>query len=174
MTAGDATLADHLRMLRVHGSKERYVHEEIGYNSRLDELQAAVLRVKLPRVDSWNAQRAQVARWYGEGLAGLAQVVTPSAPVGYAHIYHQYVIRAERRDELKSFLQDRGIGSMIYYPIPLHQQVCFRFLGYRDGDLPHTERAARDVLALPVFSELRREEVDEVCEGIRAFYSGSR
>lgn len=174
LTAGDATLADHLKMLRVHGSKERYVHDEIGYNSRLDELQAAVLRVKLPRVDAWNAQRAQVAGWYGEGLAGLAQVVTPSAPEGYAHIYHQFVIRAERRDELKAFLQERGIGSMIYYPIPLHQQVCFRFLGCREGDLPHTEKAAREVLALPVFSELRHEEVDEVCEGIRAFYSGLR
>ena len=158
MTAGDAALADHLRMLRVHGSKERYVHDEIGYNSRLDELQAAVLRVKLPHVDGWNAQRAQVARWYGESLAGLAQVVTPSAPGGYVHIYHQYVIRAERRDELKAFLQARGVGSMIYYPIPLHQQVCFRFLGYRDGDLPHTEKAAREVLALPVFfrTEARR------------------
>ena len=174
MTAGDAALADHLRMLRVHGSKERYVHDEIGYNSRLDELQAAVLRVKLPRVDGWNAQRAQVAQWYREGLDGVGQVVVPTAPAGFVHIYHQYVIRAERRDELKAFLQERGVGSMIYYPIPLHQQTCFRFLGYRRGDLPHTEKAAREVLALPVFAELRRDEVDEVCAGIKAFYSGSR
>ena len=174
MTAGDAALADHLRMLRVHGSKERYMHDEIGYNSRLDELQAAVLRVKLPRVDGWNAQRAEVAQCYHEGLDGLAQVVTPSASAGFVHIYHQYVIRAERRDELKAFLQERGVGSMIYYPVPLHQQTCFRFLGYRDGDLPHAEKAARQVLALPVFAELRREEVDEACAGIRAFYSGSR
>ena len=172
MTTDDGALADHLRMLRVHGSRERYIHEEIGYNSRLDEVQAAVLRVKLPRVDGWNEQRAQVAERYREGLAEIPQVVTPSAPAGYAHIYHQYVIRAERRDELKAFLQERGVGSMIYYPIPLHLQSCFRFLGYRDGDLPHTERAAREVLALPVFAELRREEVAEVCAGIGAFYAG--
>jgi len=172
MTTDDGALADHLRMLRVHGSRERYIHEEIGYNSRLDEVQAAVLRVKLPRVDGWNEQRAQVAERYREGLAEIPQVVAPSAPAGYAHIYHQYVIRAERRDELKAFLQERGVGSMIYYPIPLHLQSCFRFLGYRDGDLPHTERAAREVLALPVFAELRREEVAEVCAGIGAFYAG--
>ncbi len=174
MTTGDGALADRLRMLRVHGSKERYIHEDIGYNSRLDEVQAAVLRVKLPHVDGWNRQRDVVAGWYRQGLAGIPQVEAPSAPEGYGHIYHQVVIRAQRRDELKGFLQERGTGSMIYYPIPLHLQTCFRFLGYREGDLPHTERAAREVLALPIFAELKEAEVAEVCGGIRAFYSGSR
>jgi len=174
LTTDDGALADHLRMLRVHGSRERYVHEEIGYNSRLDEVQAAVIRVKVPRVDGWNRQRDEVAGGYRKGLAGVHQVVVPAVPEGYTHIYHQYVIRAERRDDLKAFLQERGVGSMIYYPIPLHEQTCFRFLGYRTGDLPHTEKAAREVLALPVFAELTAAEVAEVCTGIAAFYRGSR
>ncbi len=172
LTTPDPALAGRLRTLRVHGSKERYIHEEIGFNSRLDEVQAAVLRVKLPHVDAWNRQRAKVASWYGEGLSGIAGVQAPVCPDGYAHIYHQYVIRTSRRDDLKAFLAERGIGSMIYYPVPLHQQACFRFLGYREGDLPETERAAAEVLALPVFAELAEAEVAEVCEAIRAFHSG--
>ena len=172
LTTDDGALADHLRMLRVHGSRERYVHEEIGYNSRLDEVQAAVIRVKVPRVDGWNRQRDQVAGWYRKGLAGVPQVAVPAVPEGYTHIYHQYVIRAQRRDDLKAFLQERGVGSMIYYPIPLHVQTCFRFLGYRDGYLPATERAAREVLALPVFAELTQAEVGQVCDAIRDFHTG--
>lgn len=172
LTTQDADLAGRLRTLRVHGSKERYIHEEIGYNSRLDEVQAAVLRVKLPYVDEWNRQRAKVASWYGEGLSGIAGVQAPVCPDGFVHIYHQYVIRTDRRDALKAFLAERGIGSMIYYPVPLHQQTCFRFLGYREGDLPRTEKAAAEVLALPIFAELREAEVAEICAAIRAFHSG--
>jgi dTDP-4-amino-4,6-dideoxygalactose transaminase len=156
----------------VHGSRERYIHEEVGFNSRLDEIQAAVLRVKLPRVDGWNRQRAQVAKWYGEGLSGVRDVATPICPDGYDHIYHQYVIRTTRRDELKAYLADRQIGSMIYYPVPLHAQSCFEFLGYHAEDLPKTEAAAREVLALPVFAELTESEVAEVCQAIRAFHEG--
>jgi dTDP-4-amino-4,6-dideoxygalactose transaminase len=172
ITTSDEALADRLRTLRVHGSRERYIHEEVGFNSRLDEVQAAVLRVKLPRVDGWNRERAKVAKWYGEGLSGLPGVTPPVSPDGYDHIYHQYVIRTTRRDELKAYLADRQIGSMIYYPVPLHAQTCFKFLGYRDGDLPHTEAAAREVLALPVFAELTESEVAEVCQAIRAFHEG--
>lgn len=172
LTTPDEALAARLRSLRVHGSKERYVHDEIGYNSRLDEIQAALLRVKLPKVDGWNALRAQVARWYGEGLAGIPGVVPPPCPEGCAHIYHQYVIRTPRRDALKEFLAAKQIGSMIYYPIPLHLQTCFRFLGYREGDLPATEKAAREVLALPVFAELTQAEVGQVCDAIRDFHTG--
>jgi len=168
----DAEVAERLRRVRVHGSRERYYHDEIGYNSRLDEFQAAVLRVKLNHLDTWNAERNRVAAWYGEGLAGVPGIATPVVPEGRTHIYHQYVIRAERRDALKDFLQTRGIGSMIYYPVPLHQQKCFADLGYRTGDLPATERAAAEVLALPVFAELARTEVDEVCGAIREFYTG--
>jgi dTDP-4-amino-4,6-dideoxygalactose transaminase len=172
LTTPDAELAGRLRSLRVHGSRERYVHDEIGFNSRLDEIQAALLRVKLPRVDGWNARRAEVAGWYGSGLAGIPGVVPPFCPEGFTHIYHQYVIRTARRDELKEFLASRQIGSMIYYPIPLHLQTCFRFLGYREGDLPVTEKAAREVLALPVFAELSRSEVGQVCGAIREFHAG--
>lgn len=172
IASNDGPLLDHLKVLRVHGSRERYLHEEIGYNSRLDEVQAAVLRIKLRHVDTWNAERVRVASWYGAGLAGVKAVVAPRAPEGYFHIYHQYVIRTPRRDELKQYLQDRQIGSMVYYPVPLHLQPCFRFLGHREGDLPHTERAAREVLALPVFAELRDSEVAEVCGAIRDFHAG--
>ena len=172
LTTDDASLAERLRLIRVHGSKERYIHEEIGYNSRLDELQAAVLRVKLPRVDSWNQERGRVARRYSQGLSGVTGVTTPRAPEGWIHIYHQYVIRTSRRDELKARLADRQIGSMVYYPVPLHLQPCFRFLGYREGDLPQTERAAREVLALPIFAELTEAETAEVCEAVRKFHSG--
>ena len=172
LTTDDAALADRLAMLRVHGSRERYLHEEIGYNSRLDEVQAAVLRVKLPHVDAWNRRRAEVAELYRRGLEGIPSVQAPQAPDGYTHIYHQFVIRAARRDELKAHLADRQIGSMIYYPVPLHLQPCFRFLGYAQGALPHTERAAAEVLALPIFAELKEAEVQEVCEGLRSFYAG--
>jgi dTDP-4-amino-4,6-dideoxygalactose transaminase len=172
LTSNDESLMGHLKTLRVHGSRERYIHEEIGYNSRLDEVQAAILRIKLSYVDSWNSERVRVASWYGEGLAGAKGVLTPRAPEGYFHIYHQYVIRTARRDELKQYLQDRQIGSMIYYPVPLHLQPCFRFLGCREGDLPQTEKAAREVLALPVFAELRDSEVAEVCAAIRDFDAG--
>lgn len=172
LTTGDEPLASRLKVLRVHGSRERYVHEEIGYNSRLDEVQAAVLRVKLRHVDAWNAERARAASRYAEGLSGVPGVVAPGRPEGYVHIYHQYVIRTPRRDELKQVLQDRQIGSMIYYPVPLHLQPCFRFLGLREGDLPLTEEAAREVLALPIFAELSESEVEEVCGAIRAFHAG--
>lgn len=168
----DAALADRLKRVRVHGSRERYYHDEIGYNSRLDEVQAAVLRIKLKVLDAWNAERNRVASWYGAGLAGIPGVVTPAVPEGRTHIYHQYVIRAPRRDALKDYLQGRGIGSMIYYPVPLHQQNCFAGLGYRTGDLPETERAAAEVLALPVFAELAEAEVAQVCDAIRDFYAG--
>jgi dTDP-4-amino-4,6-dideoxygalactose transaminase len=172
VTTQDAALADRIAMLRVHGSRERYVHETIGYNSRLDDLQAAVLRIKLRHLDQWNAERRQRAAAYAEGLREAPGVTVPTAPEGYEHIFHQYVIRTGRRDELKNHLQERQIGSMIYYPVPLHLQPCFRFLGYRPGDLPETERAAAEVLALPIFAELTDAEIGEVCDAIRGFTAG--
>ncbi|MEW5764821.1 MAG: DegT/DnrJ/EryC1/StrS family aminotransferase [Acidobacteriota bacterium] len=174
VTTGDGALAEALRMWRVHGSRERYVHETIGYNSRLDEVQAAVLRVKLRHVDDWNRERARVAERYGQALEGIPGVAVPRAPEGYVHIYHQYVIRTPERDALKAFLDGKGIGSMIYYPIPLHLQSCFRFLGYQEGAFPESEKAAAEVLALPVFAELREEEVQEVAQAIRDFHAGRR
>ncbi|MEJ2366762.1 MAG: DegT/DnrJ/EryC1/StrS family aminotransferase [Acidobacteriota bacterium] len=167
----DQPTAERLLRLRVHGGRERYYHDEVGFNSRLDEVQAAVLRVKLPKLDAWNKRRADVAARYAAGLAGVAEATPPSCPDDRTHIYHQYVIRAQKRDQLREYLQERGIGSMIYYPVPLHRQKCFTFLGYREGDLPETEKAAAEVLALPVFAELTEQEIEEVCSGIKAFYS---
>lgn len=172
VTTPDEDLAERLRMLRVHGGKARYIHEAVGYNSRLDEVQAAVLRVKLKYVDQWNGERRSRAALYGDGLSGLAAVRVPAVAERCEHIYHQYVIRTAHRDELKAFLADRQIGSMIYYPVPLHLQPCFRFLEYREGDLPETERAAAEVLALPIFAELTEEEISEACEAIRTFHAG--
>ncbi len=184
VTTDDEALAEHVRRLRNHGSRQRYHHEEIGWNSRLDAMQAAVLRVKLKHIDDWNQQRRMLACRY-HGLlanAGLvhasAESVNPQAPIALLatlpeayHIYHQYVVRALRRDELRSFLTQRGIGTEIYYPIPLHLQECFAYLGYEPGDLPESERAAQEVLALPMFPELREDEQQRVVAAIAEFYS---
>jgi dTDP-4-amino-4,6-dideoxygalactose transaminase len=184
VTTDDQELADHVRRLRNHGSRVRYYHEEIGWNSRLDAMQAAVLRVKLKHVDDWNQRRRIVARRYHGllGSAGLvkqdAQTVNQQAPIALLaaqadahHIYHQFVVRAWRRDELRNFLTERGIGSEIYYPVPLHLQPCFAYLGYKSGDLAESERAAKEVLALPIFPELREDEQERVVAGIVEFYS---
>jgi dTDP-4-amino-4,6-dideoxygalactose transaminase len=179
VTTNDSEVAEHMRRLRNHGSPRRYLHEEMGWNCRLDAMQAAVLRVKLPHIETWNRQRAERAATYDRLLtqSGLftptadspvrALAVTPHA----AHVYHQYVIRAQRRDELRQFLAERKIGSEIYYPIPLHLQPVFNYLGYQAGDLPEAERAAREVLALPMFPELRPEEQQWVIESLAEFYS---
>jgi dTDP-4-amino-4,6-dideoxygalactose transaminase len=181
VATGDAARADRIRRLRNLGISERYRHEEIGANSRLDALQAAVLRVKLRYLERWNAQRRERAAEYdrlfvGSGLvAGQATSLAPvrlleTAPQAH-HIFHQYVIRASRRDELRTFLASRRIGTEVYYPLPLHMQKCFSYLGYREGDLPESERAAREVLALPMFPELTAEEQRYVVEAIAEFYS---
>jgi len=184
VTTHDEALADHVRRLRNHGSRQRYYHEEIGWNSRLDAVQAAILRVKLGHIDDWNQRRRMVAcRYHGLlGSAGLvqadAQTVSQPAPIALLassadayHIYHQFVVRAWRRDELRTFLTERGIGSEIYYPVPLHLQPCFAYLGYRAGDLPESERAAKEVLALPIFPELREDEQQRVVSAIAEFYN---
>src|SRR5205085_11609175 len=165
LTTGNPGIAEHARSLRNHGSKQRYYHDEIGANSRLDAIQAAILRVKMPLLQQWNAERQQRARIYDRLLhhAGLTVTGTESpAPVVVlktrpkaTHIYHQYVVRARDRDHLRAFLTERGVGSEIYYPVPLHLQKSFAYLGYAPGDLPESERAATDVLALPMFAELR-------------------
>jgi dTDP-4-amino-4,6-dideoxygalactose transaminase len=178
VTTMDADWAGHMRRLRNHGSPRRYVHEEMGWNSRLDSIQAAILRVKLRYVAEWNEARRVRAAEYDRLLTGAGLVSRDeSAPVTLPwrdpkarHVFHQYVVRVERRDELRAFLGDRGIGSEIYYPIPLHMQSCFAHLGYREGDFPEAERAAREVLALPMFPELRREEQEYVVAAIAEFY----
>ena len=179
VTTNNADFAAHMRRLRNHGSPQRYLHEELGWNSRLDAIQAAVLRVKLPYVEKWNRQRREHAATYDRLLtqSGLISAtgdsplrVLSTTPHAY-HIYHQYVIRAQRRDQLRQFLADRKIGTEIYYPIPLHLQPAFAYLGYCEGDLPESERAAREVLALPMFPELTEDEQQWVVESIAEFYS---
>jgi dTDP-4-amino-4,6-dideoxygalactose transaminase len=179
VTTSHAEFADHMRRLRNHGSPQRYLHEELGWNCRLDAIQAAVLRVKLPHLETWNRKRREHAAAYDLLLtqSGLISA-TGDSPVRVLtrsphahHVYHQYVIRAQRRDELRQFLTDRKIGTEIYYPIPLHLQPVFAYLGYREGDLPESERAAREVLALPMFPELTDEDQQWVVESIAEFYS---
>ena len=175
LTTNDDALADRLRSLRVHGSREKYRHELLGVNSRLDSLQAAVLRVKLPHLDSWSdARRANAVRY--DRLfedAGLTEEIgLPFVREHVRHIFNQYVIRVRnnRRDALAEHLKRYGVGTDIYYPIPLHLQACFDYLGHRPGDLPEAERAARESLALPIYPELTHEQQSYVVEMIREFF----
>ena len=172
-TANDPDLAELLRVLRVHGGKPKYFHALIGGNFRIDELQAAILRVKLKRLDAWTEARRRNAAYYDLAFekAGLApRVVTPRAAVRGRHIFNQYVIRAERRDALRAALTDRGIGTEIYYPVPLHLQQCFAYLGYARGDFPESERAAGETLALPIYPELSETQLAAVAAGVAEFY----
>jgi len=172
----DKTHADRVRLLRGHGAHNRYYHDIVGFNSRLDELQAALLRIKLPHLDGWSKTRMEHAEKYAEAFhaAGLLDNVTPPAILpGCSHIFHQYVIRAKQRDKLQAFLKEAGVGCEVYYPVPLHEQACFRNLGYDPEDLPRSCAAAREVLALPVYPELTDEQRGYVVERIAAFYTGS-
>ena len=173
MTTNDAALAERLAALRVHGGKRKYYHEWIGMNSRLDALQAAVLRVKLRYLDGWSEGRANNAERYRAELAKLSVPVAPLTPASYQtrHIYNQFVIRTEQRDALQAHLKGQGIGTEVYYPIPLHLQPCYAFLGHNPGDFPVSERLAKESLALPVHSELASEDIDYICETIRRFYA---
>ena len=182
VTTNDDAVADHVRSLANHGSKERYYHDEIGWNSRLDAMQAAVLRVKMKYIESWNKHRQHNAKEYDRLLraAGLVAKTDTGAPQPLRllhtaeeafHISHQYVVCVEQRDELRKFLAERKIGTEVYYPVPLHLQKCFTYLGYAAGDLPVAERAAQEVLALPMFPELTPEEQQRVVDTIAEFYS---
>jgi dTDP-4-amino-4,6-dideoxygalactose transaminase len=173
-TTQDAELAERMRVLRVHGSKPKYHHALIGGNFRLDEIQAAVLDLKLRSLDQWTAARQRNAAWYAAafGRAGLGSTVTtPAALAGYRHTWNQYVIRVPRRDELRQFLGEQGVGTEIYYPVPLDRQQCFAYLGYGPDDFPQSNAAAREVLALPIFPELAQEQISYVVDRIAAFYS---
>lgn len=169
----DDELAERLRVLRVHGGKPKYYHAMIGGNFRLDAMQAAILLVKLRYLDDWTAGRQANAHAYNQAFAsaGLGDaVVTPVERNGNRHIYNQYVIRVERRDELRTFLGEAGIGTEIYYPVPLHQQRCFADLGYVEGDCPASEKAAAETLAVPVYTELTDEQIGYVVDTISRFY----
>ena len=174
MTTNDPKLAESLAMLRVHGSKVRYVHELIGMNSRLDALQAAVLRVKLNYLDQWTKGRQRNAARY-EQLFDAAKlegrITLPVTETGNAHVFNQYTIRAQKRDELRAYLKDKGIGTEVYYPIPLHLQSCYKGLGHRKGAFPLSEQASEEALSLPVYAEITEDQQTYVVEEIRRFYS---
>ncbi len=182
VTTSNPEMAKHLRELRNHGSPRRYLHEEFGWNCRLDALQAAILRVKLKYITEWNdARRMRAARYdqlfTAAGLISTGAQPENSGPIQLPHsakrahhVFHQYVVRAYRRDELREFLTARNIGTEIYYPIPLHLQPCFVYLGHLEGDFPEAERAAKEVLALPMFPELTDEEQQRVVTSIADFY----
>lgn len=172
IVTNDEGLAERMRVLRVHGSKPKYYHHVLGYNSRLDELQAAILNVKFPHLNRWSELRRDKAANYTQLLneAGLEQVITPYAEAYNEHIYHQYTIRVAHRDELQAYLKDNGIETMIYYPLPLHLQPVFQYLGYNVGDLPESEKAATEALSLPMFPELKLEQQQYVVEKIAQFY----
>ena len=170
MVTQDEALFEALMKLRTHGSRRTYFHEIVGYNSRLDALQAAVLRAKLPHLESWSAARRRNAAYYDAAFADLPDVVTPYIDPANTSIYNQYTIRVPRRDALQAHLKDRGIGCSIYYPLPLHLQPCFAYLGYQQGQCPESERASLEVLSLPVFPELITAQLDEVIGAVRAFF----
>jgi dTDP-4-amino-4,6-dideoxygalactose transaminase len=181
VTTNRADAAERVKVLRQQGMRRRYYHDELGWNARMDGFQGAVLTVKLKYIDGWNENRRTLAARYNTlfAEAGLAEVgpypvrglVLPREIAGAKHVWHQYVIRAARRDQLREFLMARGIGSEIYYPVPLHQQAALKELGYREGDFPEAERAAREVLALPMFPELREDEQEAVVGAVAEFLS---
>ena len=170
IVTNDDKLADDLRALREHGQSTRYYHPVVGYNARLDEIQAAILRIKLRRLDGWNARRRAVAKQYNAHLASSG-VITPEIPSGDRHVFYAYAIRVPngRRDAMRAYLAERGIGTQIHYPVPIHLQEAAQFLGYRKGDLPVTERVAGEVLSLPMYAELTDAMVERVASEVIAF-----
>ena len=170
MVTSDDALAERLRKLRLHGGAKQYHHDEVGTNSRLDTLQAAVLLAKLPHLAQWSAKRREHAVYYTKAFGDVPQVKAPVVDAANEHIFHQYTLRAERRDQLQDHLKKEGIGHAVYYPIPLHRQPCFAHLGYTDGSLPQAERAAREAISLPIYPELTRAQLDRVIDAVRGFY----
>jgi dTDP-4-amino-4,6-dideoxygalactose transaminase len=170
-------LAEKVRLLRVHGSQPKYFHKSIGINSRLDTIQAAILLVKFKYLEKWTAERQKKAERYQllfqDVLSSVKGLKLPAVQYQNRHIFHQYVIRVQERDQLRKFLTENGIGTDIYYPVPLHLQECYSFLKYHPGDLPNSENASEEVLALPIYPELTESQQKAVVDGIKAFYKKS-
>lgn len=165
-------IAEKMRVIRVHGSKPKYYHHVLGYNSRLDELQAAILNIKFKHLDSWTENRRKAADAYSklinEKVGDL--IVTPSQLEGNFHVFHQYTLRVADRDKLQAFLEENGVSTMVYYPLPLHIQPVFAELGYKEGDFPEAEKAAKEALSLPMFPEIKQEQIEYVVDQITKFY----
>ena len=170
MVTQDEALFDRLMRLRTHGSVKTYYHEEVGFNSRLDALQAAVLRAKLPHLARWSDGRRKNAKHYDEAFRDVPEIATPFVAPENESIFNQYTIRVPRRDELQAHLKSKGIGSSVYYPLPLHLQPCFAYLGYREGQCPESERASKEVISLPIYPELSKGQLDEVAGAVRSFF----
>ena len=173
ITTNDKTLADSMAMLRVHGSQVRYLHESVGINSRLDALQAAVLQIKMKHLDQWTEGRRRNAERYRQLFAQTKhadRVVLPPTLSGNFHVYNQFTVRAPRRDELRSFLKETGIGTEVYYPVPMHLQNCYRDLGHQKGEFPLSEQAAEEVMSIPIYAELTETQQSYVVEMIAEFY----
>jgi dTDP-4-amino-4,6-dideoxygalactose transaminase len=173
ITTNDGKLYDAMAMLRVHGSHVRYLHEFIGINSRLDALQAAILQIKLKYLDRWAEGRRRNAARYEQLFTDaklMDKVTLPTTAKGNEHVFNQYTVRVQQRDELRAYLKDRGVGTEIYYPVPMHLQACYRDLGYRQGSFPISEQAAEEVFSLPIYAELTEAQLTYVVEMIAAFY----
>ena len=170
VTTTDSELAERVRKLRVHGGRQMYEHELVGTNSRLDALQAAVLRAKLPHLEEWAAVRAQNAALYRSLLESVPEVVPPQVHPHNHHVFNQFTLRVRRRDELRAFLTDRGIATGVYYPVPLHLQACFESLGYAAGSFPASEALVQEVISLPIFPELGEARIEAVCGAVREFF----
>jgi dTDP-4-amino-4,6-dideoxygalactose transaminase len=166
VTTNDDALAEQMRTLRSHGQRRRYIHDEIGYNSRLDAIQAVILGIKVPHANDWNDARRTHAAHYNELLADLP-LQTPVEREGSRHVYHQYTLRVPQRDKVSEALTEQKIGWAIYYPVPLHLQPVYKVLGYAEGQFPEAERASQEVMSLPIFPELRSEEVEATSRAIR-------
>jgi dTDP-4-amino-4,6-dideoxygalactose transaminase len=176
ITTNDQILADSMAMLRVHGSQVRYLHEAVGFNSRLDALQAAVLQVKLKYLDQWTEGRRRNAERYRQLFARakhMDDIVLPPTMPGNFHVYNQFTVRAPKRDELRAFLKEKGVGTEVYYPLPMHLQNCYRDLGHQKGAFPQSEKAAEEVLSLPIYPELTEAQQTYVVEMITEFYRGA-
>jgi dTDP-4-amino-4,6-dideoxygalactose transaminase len=171
MVTQDDAIAERLRRLRLHGGSRQYLHEEVGTNSRLDTLQAAVLLAKLPRLEGWNQARKRNAARYTEAFSGHPDICPPATDSANDHIYHQYTIRVPERDGLQAHLKTKGIGHSIYYPLALHLQPCFAYLGYRPGRLPAAEAAMDSVISLPIYPEMTEEQQDTVIEAVQSYYA---
>lgn len=172
ITTDDDEIATKIRTLRVHGSKPKYYHHTIGYNSRLDAIQAAILNVKLKYIDKWNDMRISNSKFYNKTLKGIEGLEIPKISTGNKQTFHQYTIRVSngRRDDLQEFLENQGITTAVYYPLPLHLQPCFSYLGYKKGSFPNAELASQEVLSLPIYPEIREDELDYVSKKIIDFF----